>query len=114
MLGDFENLVHPPRTRGLYLQLTTCLVGGSSSTLSSSFCILNGVPVVPLGQKNSPVLFWLDLKMPLLARFGDIGILTPKRATTARIAASAPLRAAYSPFSKRMTQLHRQMGPISS
>ena len=52
---------------------------------------------------NTPI----SMGAPLLARFGDIGILTPKRATTARIAASAPLRAAYSPFSKQMTQLHR-------
>ena len=52
---------------------------------------------------NTPV----SMGAPLLARFGDIGILTPKRATTARIAASAPLRAAYSPFNKQITQLHQ-------
>ena len=52
---------------------------------------------------NTPV----SMGAPLLARFGDIGILTPKRATTARIVASVSLRAAYSPFSKQMTQLHR-------
>ena len=62
-MGAFE--LHLLGLIGLYLQLTTCLVGGSSSTLSSAFCILNGMPAVPFGQKNSTVLFWPDWAMPL-------------------------------------------------
>ena len=68
-MGAFE--LHLLGLIGLYLQLTTCLVGGSSSTLSQAFCILNGVPAVPFGQKNSTVLFWPDWAMSLWVAEGS-------------------------------------------